>query len=101
MNSRILPDDELGAFCKDNNVAIKHTGAGVLDGLTFAVKDVFHIAGYRTGFGNPDWLRTHKEEIAKRNAIIEEYTKIIEAIEKEYDLEKKALETKKKKEVKK
>ena len=43
----------------------------------------------------------HKEEIAKRNAIIEEYTKIIEAIEKEYDLEKKALETKKKKEVKK
>ena len=42
----------------------------------------------------------HKEEIAKRNAIIEEYAKIIEAIEKEYDLEKKALETKKKKEVK-
>jgi amidase len=24
-----------------------------------AVKDVFHIAGHRTGFGNPDWLRTH------------------------------------------
>ena len=30
-----------------------------LAGLTFAVKDVFHIAGHRTGFGHPDWLRTH------------------------------------------
>ena len=69
MNSRILPDDKLGAFCKDNNVAIKHTGGGVLDGLTFAVKDVFHIAGYRTGFGNPDWIRTHNEEIATATVI--------------------------------
>ena len=69
MNSRILPDDKLGAFCKYNNVAIKHTGAGVLDGLTFAVKDVFHIAGYRTGFGNPDWIRTHNEEIATATVI--------------------------------
>ena len=69
MNSRILPDDELGAFCKDNNVAIKHTGAGVLDGLTFAVKDVFHIAGYRTGFGNPDWIRTHDEEISTATVV--------------------------------
>jgi amidase len=27
--------------------------------MTFAAKDVFHIAGHRTGFGHPDWLRTH------------------------------------------
>ena len=33
--------------------------AGPLAGLTMAVKDIFHIAGHRTGFGNPDWLRTH------------------------------------------
>src|SRR4029434_10623636 len=28
-------------------------------GLTFAVKDIYDIAGHRTGFGSPDWLRTH------------------------------------------
>ncbi|KAK6911527.1 Amidase signature domain [Dillenia turbinata] len=27
--------------------------------LTFAVKDIFDIEGYVTGFGNPDWARTH------------------------------------------
>ncbi|KMZ56987.1 Amidase 1 [Zostera marina] len=30
-----------------------------LHGLTFAVKDIFDIAGYVTGFGNPDWFKTH------------------------------------------
>ncbi|XP_004302440.1 PREDICTED: amidase 1 [Fragaria vesca subsp. vesca] len=30
-----------------------------LSGLTFAVKDIFDVAGYVTGFGNPDWARTH------------------------------------------
>jgi amidase len=54
-----LPDDPLGAFCRVNHVALEPTGHGPLDGLSFAVKDVFHIAGHRTGFGHPDWLRTH------------------------------------------
>ncbi|XP_072959992.1 amidase 1 isoform X2 [Typha angustifolia] len=30
-----------------------------LQGLTFAVKDIFDISGHVTGFGNPDWARTH------------------------------------------
>ncbi|PKA62281.1 Amidase 1 [Apostasia shenzhenica] len=30
-----------------------------LQGLTFAVKDIFDVDGYVTGFGNPDWARTH------------------------------------------
>ncbi|ONI04550.1 hypothetical protein PRUPE_6G327700 [Prunus persica] len=30
-----------------------------LSGLTFAIKDIFDVAGYVTGFGNPDWARTH------------------------------------------
>ncbi|MED6207503.1 Amidase 1 [Stylosanthes scabra] len=30
-----------------------------LSSLTFAVKDIFDVKGYVTGFGNPDWLRTH------------------------------------------
>lgn len=30
-----------------------------LTNLSFAVSDVFDIEGYVTGFGNPDWARTH------------------------------------------
>ncbi|CAA0828602.1 Outer envelope protein 64- chloroplastic [Striga hermonthica] len=31
-----------------------------LTGLSFAVSDVFDIEGFVTGFGNPDWSRTHE-----------------------------------------
>lgn len=30
-----------------------------LTGLTFAVSDVFDIDGYVTGFGHPEWVKTH------------------------------------------
>jgi amidase len=53
------PDDPFGAFCRDNHVALAGSGRGPLAGLVFAAKDVFHVAGHRTGFGHPDWLRTH------------------------------------------
>jgi amidase len=55
-----IPNDPLGAFCRDNHIAVKGAGAGALAGLTFAAKDAFDIAGARTGFGQPDWLRTHE-----------------------------------------
>jgi amidase len=51
--------DPLGAFCSDQDVHIEGRAGGLLSGLTFAAKDVFDIAGFRTGAGNPDWLRTH------------------------------------------
>lgn len=35
------------------------TGSGSLDGLTFAVKDLIDVAGYKTGYGNPTWRDTH------------------------------------------
>ena len=53
------PDDPLGAFCRDHHAALAGAGSGPLAELTFAAKDVFHVAGHRTGFGHPDWLRTH------------------------------------------
>lgn len=31
-----------------------------LTGLSFAVSDLFDIDGFVTGFGNPDWARTHE-----------------------------------------
>ncbi|PSS26689.1 Translocon at the outer membrane of chloroplasts like [Actinidia chinensis var. chinensis] len=39
-----------------------------LTGLTFSVSDVFDIDGFVTGFGNPDWVRTH--EAASRTAFV-------------------------------
>lgn len=51
--------DPLGAFCRDNNVAVPGAGEGPLSRLTFAAKDVFDVEGSVTGNGHPDWLRTH------------------------------------------
>ena len=53
------PNDPLGAFCRENHAALHGAGEGPLAGLTFAAKDVFDIAGSRTGFGNPAWLESH------------------------------------------
>lgn len=39
-----------------------------LAGLTFAIKDVFDVKDYVTGFGNSDWKRTH--EAAGKTAVV-------------------------------
>ena len=51
--------DHLNAFCRYDDVALDGNAAGRLLGCTFAVKDVFDIAGHRTGNGHPRWLETH------------------------------------------
>lgn len=61
-----IPDDALGAFCRHTHVAVSGSGSGSLAGLTFGVKDIYDIAGHKTGFGSPDWLATH--EAATRTA---------------------------------
>lgn len=37
--------------------------------LTFAVADIFDIIGYVTGFGNPDWVRTH-DPASRTSAVV-------------------------------
>src|ERR1044071_395597 len=59
MTTGTAPNDPLGSFCRENHASLIGSAAGPLAGLTFAVKDAFHIEGARTGFGQPDWLRTH------------------------------------------
>lgn len=46
---------------------IAGAAAGPLAGLTFAVKDMYDIAGERTGGGSPRWLETHPP--AEKNAL--------------------------------
>ncbi|TCK30314.1 amidase [Ancylobacter aquaticus] len=53
------PDEPFGAFCQENHVACPATGDGPLSGLGFGLKDVFDVAGSRTGFGHPAWLASH------------------------------------------
>ncbi len=55
----ILDRDPLNAFCRHTHVALEGSGHGPLAGLTFGLKDIYDIAGHKTGFGSPDWLATH------------------------------------------
>jgi amidase len=57
--NEIVANDRLGAFCRHTHVEMKGASHGPLAGLTFAVKDIYDVAGHRAGFGSPDWLRTH------------------------------------------
>src|SRR5262249_36985891 len=57
--NEIVANDRLGAFCRDTHVEMEGASHGPLLGLTFGVKDIYDVAGHKTGFGSPDWLRTH------------------------------------------
>src|SRR3954470_9289407 len=65
----VAPNDPLGAFCRENHIAVKGTGTGPLAGTTFSAKDAFHVKGARTGFGQPDWLRTHDPATETADAV--------------------------------
>ncbi|KAL8170447.1 hypothetical protein V2J09_022251 [Rumex salicifolius] len=41
-----------------------------LQGLTFALKDIFDVEGYVTGFGNPDWGKTHRQANSTAPAVM-------------------------------
>lgn len=62
----ILDNDKLNAFCRHTHAELKGAASGPLAGLTFGLKDIFDVAGHKTGFGSPDWLTTH--EAAKVHA---------------------------------
>ena len=57
--NRDIPNDALGAFCRHTHAAENGAASGPLAGLTFGAKDIYDIAGHRTGFGSPEWLETH------------------------------------------
>jgi amidase len=61
--------DPLGAFAPHGR--IEHAGAatGPLAGATFAVKDIFDVAGTVTGRGNPDWLASDAPAAASAPAV--------------------------------
>ncbi|QIE55120.1 amidase [Pikeienuella piscinae] len=48
------------------DIRVEGAPDGPLRGRTFVAKDLFDVAGARTGAGNPDWARTHP--MATKNA---------------------------------
>ena len=62
----LIPSDPYHAFVDYPDVPVAHASAGPLSGLTFAVKDIFDVAGYRTGCGNPE--KTAESVPADRHA---------------------------------
>ena len=54
-----------------DRVALAPIGAGPLDGLRFAVKDLFDVAGARTSYGNPDWARSHPVAAATAPVVLD------------------------------
>ena len=52
-------NDTLDAFVSHGHFELAPTNAGPLDGLSFALKDLFHVAGVPTAAGSPAWLASH------------------------------------------
>ena len=53
-------EDTAQAWVKHGKFVITGRPGGRLGGYSFAVKDIYDVADYRTGFGNPVWLDTHE-----------------------------------------
>ena len=65
----ILDRDTLNAFCRHTHVEQRGADSGPLAGLTFGLKDIYDVTGYKTGFGSPDWLATHDAACATASVV--------------------------------
>nr|GMD48179.1 amidase 1 [Ipomoea batatas] len=64
--------DDYGAFIDKFTLQPNSSSPQLpLHGLTFAVKDIFDVDGYVTGFGNPDWARTHSAATSTAPVILD------------------------------
>lgn len=52
--------EELGAFISPFGVMAEGAADGPLQGLTFAIKDLYDVKGQMTGCGSPRWAETHE-----------------------------------------
>ena len=69
MQTMMRQPDSLNAFLDHSDADVPHASTGPLAGLTLAVKDIFDIAGHRTGGGNPQKLADAQPAAATATAI--------------------------------
>jgi amidase len=62
--------DNVGAFVPGARFGHAPLASGRLSGLTFAVKDLYDVAGTVTTYGNPDWARTHPAATATAPVVL-------------------------------
>src|SRR5258708_27091806 len=61
----------LSAFVPhDLTAPLSGAGAGPLVGLSAAIKDLYDVAGYRTGGGSPDWLDAQAAATSTAAAVV-------------------------------
>ena len=65
----VFERDTLRAFCRHTHAEVPGAASGPLAGLTCGIKDLYHIAGTRTGFGHPVWLETHAVQTVTASAV--------------------------------
>ena len=65
-----MPDsvDPIDPFLEYASVEVAHASTGPLAGLTFAVKDIYDVAGFSTGCGNP--TRQAESAAAQKHAAV-------------------------------
>ena len=59
----------MSSFCVHARPHLPGQPAGLLSGLSFAVKDVFAIRGVTSCYGNPTWLETHAPAQSNARAV--------------------------------
>ena len=64
-----IVQDALGAFCSHSPALITGHATGPLAGLCCGIKDLYHLAGLRTGFGHPVWLNSHEPALTTAVAV--------------------------------
>jgi amidase len=69
MNEQIIASPRAAFVPHDLTAPLSGKPQGPLSGLQAAVKDMYDIAGSRTGGGNPDWLRVHAPAPATAPAV--------------------------------
>jgi amidase len=69
MNEQIIAAPRAAFVPHDPTAPLTGKPQGPLSGLQAAVKDMYDIAGSRTGGGNPDWLRVHAPAPATAPAV--------------------------------
>lgn len=69
-SSDLTIHDTLGAFCRHNEVRIQGAPDGLLAGTRFGVKDLYHLKGFKTGFGHPAWLDSHPAAEVTSTAVL-------------------------------